>query len=301
MDLIVQWPATITTGPVPEGEKVAEEVVLGHLPRRAEMACIDWQIERDKVADFVPESARVVVTATNIWRHPDAHPLVLLMLVLNRYGQDALDWEVETLRQTIEKDGIQLSQSAWTKILAARLLLLSPSPWRQWNVFHLTARGLAGIAPNFHYLEEPDLGHLFLLADCMKITDPSRETSDEVDKYAAAALRQDGQPWAPPPLTFAQRELESPELECRNCGAIHRDDGDTRCVSCQSHALLPVPYPFAALRDQVSAGFEKRRRSGSLNGLREDDPGDRCIARLLAAWDFAKERRAALAAQRGLL
>ena len=301
MDVIAQWPATFTTGPRPEGEKVAADASFERLPHRAEMACIDWQTERDKVADFAPDAPRTPVTKLNIWRNPDAHPLALLMLVLDKYQQDGLEWEVETLRGTLEKDGVQLSQSGWTKILAARLLLLSPSPWRQWNVFALTARGLAGFAPNFHYLEEPELGHLMLAVDCMHVADRSRETSDEVDKFVAAVLKQDGQPWAPPPLEFAQDELEESQLQCLNCSALCRDDNDSRCVVCQSHALQKVAYPFAQLRDQVKTQFEKRKRTGSLAGLREDDAGDLCTARLLADWSFARERRFALATQMRLV
>jgi hypothetical protein len=98
-------------------------------------------------------------------------------------------------------------------------------------------------------------------------------------------------------LAFAQRELEESTLECVTCGALHRDDNDTRCVTCGSAQLVKVPYVFAALRDQVKATYMSRQRSGSTAGLRDDDPGDMCAARLLEAWDYAKARRAGLAQQ----
>lgn len=295
MDVFAQWPAELRTGSAPEGVKIASDDSLEGLVRRASMAAVEW--ESEKTAELVKEGNRVPVSKSNIWRHPDAHPLVLLSLTLDKYGQDSLEWEPETLRMTLEKDGLQLSQSVWTKILAARTLLLTPSPWRQWHVLAVVARGLAGLVPNFHYLEEPELGQLGAAIDMMKIADPTRETTDEIDKFVAAVFKSDGQPWAMPPLDFAQYELEEPELECKSCGSIHRNDGDVKCVTCGSQLLLPLPYPFAALRDQVKAVFAKKSRTLSDSGLDPEDPADLCVGRLLDAWAYIRERRSALSQQ----
>ena len=44
------------------------------------------------------------VTASNIWRHPDAHPIVLDLLLLRAYGPDWLLWEAETLQHLVPQD-----------------------------------------------------------------------------------------------------------------------------------------------------------------------------------------------------
>lgn len=310
MDVLAQWPARLTRGEAPEAAKTAAEddVSLHGVVRKLASAAARWEADQpdlEKVAADLPPDATVrsPVSRTNIWRHPDAHALVLLVLVLDRYGQDGMEWEPETLRLTLTRDGIQLSQSAWTKIMAARVTLHSPSPWRQWNAFHVTCRGLAGVAPNFHYLELPELGHLMAGVDAMRVLDPSRETADEVDKFVAATLKNDGIPYAPPPLDFAQNELEEPEIECKNCGAVHRDDNDTKCVTCGSTLLLKRPFVFAALRDEIRALVEKRRRLPAARaqaGLPET-PAGRVASRLLDATDFAQRARAALTTQLRML
>ncbi len=306
MDILAQWPARLTRGEAPESAKTAAEddTSLQGVVRKLASAAARWEADQpdlEKVGSELPPDAttRAPVSRTNIWRHPDAHALVLLVLVLDRYGQDGMEWEPETLRLTLARDGIQLSQSSWTKIMAARVLLHSPSPWRQWNAFHVTCRGLAGLAPNFHYLELPEFGHLMAGVDAMRVLDPSRETADEVDKFVAAALKNDGIPYAPPPLDFAQNELEDPEIECKGCGAVHRDDNDTKCVTCGSALLLRRPFVFGALRDEIRALVEKRRKlplETALRGLPETPAGN-VAGRLLVATDYARRARAALTSQ----
>lgn len=233
------------------------------------------------------------------WTRPDTHAVVLLLLVLDRYGPECLAWEPDVLRLTMIRDKLQVSNISWTKILAARVALHSPSPWRQWEVYHWVSRGLSGIQPNIVYLEEPELGHLMLGSDVMHLLDPTRSVGYEVDKFAAAALKNDGQVWAPPPLAFAQRELENRQLECLNCHALHHDDHDVSCITCGATKLQPVPYVFQDLATSCKKLFDARANK-TLEASVEDLPTDAAgnlVYHLLVHWDYTKQQRAALAQQ----
>ena len=299
-----QWPPS--GGSVPEADdKYASAVVpdappldLEHVVGGVAAAYAAWSTELpadfDKVAAATP-----ILTLKNIWRHPDAHPLVLTLLLLDKYGPDYIEWAPEVLRTTLRRDGVELSNSAYTKILAARVVLNSPSPWRQWEVFHWVCFGLAGEPPNFHYAEEPILGVLVAGYDAMRVVDPKRSTGLDVDKYVAACFRHEGSPYIPPPLHFAQRELEERKLRCKNCGALCRDDNDVRCVTCTSPDLVQVPYEYADLRDGVAALWKQRATlplSRALQGL-PDTPEGSVTAQLLSQWDYAKRVRANLVQQ----
>jgi DNA-directed RNA polymerase subunit RPC12/RpoP len=228
-------------------------------------------------------------TLKDIWRHADAHPIALLLLLLERYGTEFTEWEVETLKLTMERDGLAVSNRVWNKICAGRVVLESPSPWRQWEVFHWVCRGLAGETPNFVFLEEPELGHLVVGYQIMKALDKKRPTGIEVDKYIAAAFKHEGIPVVPSPLDFAQRELEERKLRCKNCGAIHRDDNDVRCISCSSRELIKEPYEFEELKTQCLELFEKRRAlplEKAVEGLPDSGVGS-AVYRLLVEWDYA--------------
>lgn len=286
------WPERSGDAPAPEQASIQpveyHEPTTAGLAERCATAAAEWGT--DKVASVVDRSA--------LYKDPDAHPLVLMLMVLDRYPE-CLEWDPEVLRATMFKDNLQVSGACWDKIKAVMVLLVSPSVWRQWHVFHWVARALGGKPPNFVYLEQPELGHLVVCADIMKIVDPSRKTAEEVDKYIAAAFKADGHVFIPPPLQFAQRELEDPQLECSSCGAMFRDDNDAKCVSCGAASLRKVPFDYAALRDQCAALWAPRQSlviEQAVVGLPDGAPGS-LVEVLLLHWDYARKVRQQLLAQ----
>ncbi len=243
------------------------------------------------------------ITTKNIWRHPNAHPLVLLTLLLNKYGPDYLEWEPEALRGTLKKDGVQMSESVWTKILAARVLMTSPSPWRQWEQFHWISYGLAGRAPNFVYLERPELGFIMSATDTMKMADRTRPMAEELTKYTAAVLRDNGIMLAPPPLQFAQEELNDRRLRCKKCGTREKDDRDIKCVACGSKDLERTDGPFEHLREPTEKLFKERRRlplEQAVDGLPTTAAGNAAY-KLLVHNEYRDQVRAQLVAQLRML
>ena len=239
------------------------------------------------------------VTKANIWRHPNAHPLTFDLLLLNKYGPEYLGWEPEPLRLTLKRDDIRISNEAWTKIQAVRVLHNSPSPWRRWEVFHWVALGLSGKTPNFNFMEEPELGVLAVAVDIMKIVDRPRDTGEEVDKYVAVTAKADGHTCLPPPLDFAQRELSQPQVRCKRCGTTDRDDNDVRCVACGSSDLERPPSPNAELCAHVMKLFKSRARQPleqAVEGLPDDTAGNMAY-RLLTHWDYRNEMRSRLITQ----
>lgn len=259
-------------------------------------------IVKNAVAADVPEEP-TTATPQNIWRRADAHPIVLLAMLLDRYGKDCLEWSADTLRESMLRDDIAMSNHTWTKVLAVRPLLTTPTPWRRWDVFHWTALGLSGTAPNFDLLEEPRLGHVVAAVHTMKILDPDREFGDEVEKYVAAALRLEGLYYAPPPLQFARRDLESPMIVCTNCHARHRDDDDVRCISCGKETLKKEPFEFAEIRDATKSLWDKIRPMPLDQGvalLGHDSVGNAVYA-LAINWDYARDQAKAMRAQLRML
>lgn len=251
------------------------------------------------------EEADEPTTATlqNIWRRADAHPVVLLALLLDRYGKDMLEWTGEALLETMRRDDIAMSNATWTKILAVRPLLTSPAPWRRWDVFHWTALGLSGTSPNFELTEEPRLGHAVAAINVMKVIDPKREYGDEVEKFIAATFRLESVFYAPAPLAFAQDEIESPMLECTNCHARHRDDHDVRCITCGKATLKREPFEFAELRDATKAlwnGVKSLPLDQAVEKLPHDNVGNAVYA-LVTNYDYARDQTKAMRAQLRML
>lgn len=255
----------------------------------------------DKVAAqrFGTDDELPPVTKKNIWRHPNAHPLVLVLLLLDKYGKEYMDWDSEVVRETLRKDGILISNSVWTKIQAVRVLLSVPSPWRQWEVFHWITQGINGEPPNFVYMEEPQLGHMAVAVDIMNIIDKGRDFGEDIDKLTAVVFKEAGVAYAPAPLDFAQRELDDPKIICADCKAEDRDDDDVKCVACGSINLKRLPGDHDDLRDAIKREFAKRKDlplEQAERGLEEDAVGVSTL-RLLAHWDFRNQVRAQLIRQ----
>ena len=275
----VHAPGTPTDVPPLNVESLAHRV-LDSLPAL---------VESSKIAALEPESS-------NLWQSATAHPLALLLLLIDKYGQEFVEWSAEVLRVTMNRDGIAASNRNMNKIYAARVLLASPSPWRQWNVFHWVCRALAGETPNFVFFEAPEICHMVVGVDCMKIIDPPRLMSFDVDKFVAAVFKDEGIPYIPSPLDFAQRELDDTKVECTTCGALHRDDHDIRCITCGESTLVPVPSEFEQAKNECRSLFEARRGqplSRAVDGLPDTGAGS-AVYRLLVEWDAANTARAHL-------
>lgn len=310
-----RWPHPAAVGDpqLGEHEKRAELSYDDHSPEfllRGVVAELpSWEsempegVEKTSALRFGTEDALPTVTKQNIWRHPNAHPLVLTLLLLDKYGQEYTTWEPEALRQTLKKDGIALSESVWTKILAARVVLLSGSPWRQWEQFHWIVTGLAGKPPNFVYMERPEIGFIMAGIDTMKMMDRERPFAEDIAKFVAAALRDRGIAYAAPPMQFAQEELDDRHILCGNCGTKEKDDHDVKCVACGSKELKRLPGLFESLRDQTKKLFDERKKlplEKALDGLGQDAAGE-ATYKLLVHNEYKNQIRAQLISQLRML
>lgn len=288
------YPARLGVAQAPEPDEVQDylEVSTEGLAARCAEEVAGWDAD-------APEKVAAPIDPHALYKDPQAHPLALTLLTLDRYGQPGLEWDPEVLRATMMRDGLQVSGSAWTKLLASRVLLSSPSPWRQWEVFHWCSRALAGQPPNFTYCELPELGHLAVAADVMKIVDPKRPIGSDPQRFTAATLQHEGYCWAPKPLDFAQRALEQPQLHCRHCDALFPDDHDVKCISCGRAALEAVPYFFSGLRDHCSQLWQPRVKlplERAVDGLPENGPGN-LVYGWATQWDYVQRQRRALSQQ----
>jgi hypothetical protein len=307
------WPVPRPgAAPPDEPVKVAEsppatlEALAGSLAQYATKVAAELTPGIYKVAQERDGEALPPVTRQNIWRHPNAHPGPMMLLLIDHYGEELFEWSVDTLLTSMKRDGLETSNANRTKILAARVAINSPSPWRQWTTWHWVCLGLAGVQPNMTYLEEPELGYMVAGWDFMRAVDPPRDTSLEVDKYVAASFRNEGIVYIPEPLDFAQREAEDRKIKCLNCDAIHRDDNDERCVTCGSPRLESLPFGHAAVRDATRALWNRTKNLPLEQALdvvegMDEGPETAAVTQLLVHWDYADQVRAHLVTQLRML
>jgi hypothetical protein len=148
------------------------------------------------------------LTLRNIFRHPEAHPVVLGLLLLRRYGIDYLTWAYETLERHIPQDfGIDtISVLNGSKIQAIRTLQLVDAPWERWEVFNWTAHPCNNLLPDFHVMQVPTTAMLAVAIDTMARVREDLTFSSEVQAFMQQVMHFDGVHVAVPPYQFLAGE-----------------------------------------------------------------------------------------------
>lgn len=134
------------------------------------------------------------VTLANIWRHPDAHPLVLDILLLRQYGPEWFEWEHETLAHFIPDDFKTPSVSAINleKVQAMKTLHFVDSFWQKWEVFVPCTMALNGVFPDFQNLQVPTAAQCLVSVDIANRVRSDVMWTDEVKKFVETVFRHDG-------------------------------------------------------------------------------------------------------------
>lgn len=165
-------------------------------------------IEAQPAAEPKLESARVPlptgVTPTNIFRHPDAHPIALDVLLLRQYGPEWMVWEAETIQHlvSLEFKGQTLSDLNLAKIQACRTLHLVDTFWERWEVFGWCTVALNSEFPDFEILQVPSAAQILVGIDIASRIRDDVAWSEEIREYIKAVFRHDDIYVALPPADF---------------------------------------------------------------------------------------------------
>lgn len=196
-------------------EKLAERLVAAasELPAHADDEPTE-QIETVEEPEVEKEAAAKPsvgsVTVLNFFRHPDAHPLVLDLFLLKKYGPDFLLWEGETLEARIPQDfqTTEVSDLNMAKIQACRTLHLVDTYWERWEVFCWVTAALNGLFPDFDNLQVPTVAQAAIsIYNAQKIRDDV-EWSSEVKTFLAQVFKFEGIFYPLEPLNFVVVEAD---------------------------------------------------------------------------------------------
>jgi hypothetical protein len=137
-----------------------------------------------------------------------ATALELDRALIEKYGVEWLDWEPETIWQTIRMDwNTQISRINMDKIMAAKLLHVSDSFWRNWDVFQNVVLAFNNVTPLFDRVQDVTVGQVMhALNQAAEIR--KEEFQTEVKYYIAHQAREEGFLWLPSPADLAQKELD---------------------------------------------------------------------------------------------
>lgn len=153
------------------------------------------------------------VTKSNIWHHPDSHPIVLDLILFRHYGPQFLEWEAETLRRHIPEDfhSSSLSELNLTKIQAVKTLHLVDTFWEDWEVFLWCAMALNGVFPDFSIMQAPTAAQCLVAVDTANRLRDDMPWSEEVKTFIEVSFRHDGLLVRVDPINFITMQRD-PDL-----------------------------------------------------------------------------------------
>ena len=173
-----------------------------------------------KADDITTVSAPRQISARNVMQHPDAHPIVLTLLMLKMYGPEWLEWDAETLPLQIPRDfpGQTLSHLNLNKLMATKTLQLVDTYWQQWEVFMWCSMGFTGVFPNFEVMQVPTAAQALLSVATANRIRHDVEWSTEMKGYLQTVFLHDGVFKAPAPLAFLELDateygISAPDLD----------------------------------------------------------------------------------------
>lgn len=151
-----------------------------------------------------------------MFRHPEAHPLVLDMALLQRYGPDWLTWESDTIEYRIEQDErYEMSAINMSKLEAARTMHMVDAFWERWEIFVWCVMPMNGIFPDFEIMQVPTVFQCMNAVHTASRIRTDVEWSSEVKTFLVEIHRHDEVLIPQRPLDFVELELDEYPIDVK--------------------------------------------------------------------------------------
>jgi hypothetical protein len=162
-------------------EEDATQVVEGVEPE-------DDRVRTD-VRGPVPQPSTI-----NLFQHPDAHPFVLDLALMRKYGPEWLIWEPELLEAKILMDfkTQTISDLNIDKLQAVKTLHLVDTFWQEWLVFVPCAMALSGVTADFRVLSAITVPQAMIAIDIASKLRSDLQYSLEVRTFLEVVYLHDG-------------------------------------------------------------------------------------------------------------
>lgn len=157
------------------------------------------------------------VSVGNVFRSPDAHPLILDLMLLRKYDLAWLGWELETIVQRVQEDfkTPSIADINIEKLQACKALHLVDDFWLKWEVFIHCCAPFNGAFADFQRMQVPTVAECMVAVDIANRIRDDVNFSDEVKSYLAVVHRHDGVLCPQPPLDFVKIDTEGLLVDCK--------------------------------------------------------------------------------------
>ena len=175
------------------------------------------EYEDDRVVMDV-EQAPKLPTTINLFQHPDAHPFVLDLALLRKYGPEWMQWEPDTLELRILTDfrTNSLSDLNMDKLQTLKVMHMVDLFWKNWEVFSPCTQALTGIPPDFSVIQAVTVPQAMIAVDIANRVRGDVQWGLEVKTYLSCVQLHDGMFCPIPPLDFVEVDSEGYDIDCED-------------------------------------------------------------------------------------
>lgn len=165
----------------------------------------------------------------NLFQHPDAHPIVLDLALLMKYGPEWMTWEPETLELRVPQDfrTSSISDLNMEKIQAVKALHFVDTFWESWEVFLWCSMPLNDVFPDFAKMQVPTVAQCLVTVDIANRIRTDVPWSQEIKTYLETVWRFGNLFCTLPPVDFIN--VEVPEVV--DCDEVRRRWPEVRASS----------------------------------------------------------------------
>lgn len=207
-----------------------EEKAPKHLPASDEEGDVGFETDESDVSSPIKQAQIIQPAVINFFQHPDAHPIVLDLALLKRYGSEWLTWEPETLVWRVPQDfrTSTISDLNLHKVQAMKTLHFNDTYWQRWEVFNWCTASLNNHYPNFDVMQVHTAAQLLISVDIANKVREDVSLSEEVKEFIVQSSKFDGVFFLPEPLEDIQivpdNDLLSVELIKKSWPLVRRAD-----------------------------------------------------------------------------
>ena len=161
------------------------------------------------------------ISVPSLFRNAEAHPLVLDLILLSKYGPEWMQWELETLSLRVTEDfkTPTIADVNIEKLQACKALHLVDDFWLRWEVFNPCCAALNGSFADFQRMQVPEVAECMVAVDIANRIRDDVSWSSEVKTFLGVVHRHEGILCPQPPLEFVTVDTEGLPVDCQAVSA----------------------------------------------------------------------------------
>ena len=190
------------------------------LPEREEPTVVVETTQGDEEAIQHPvandKTKTAAFTRDTCFRNPDAHPILLDLLLLNKYGIEWMEWELQTLVARVQEDfrTPTVADVNIEKLQACKTLHMVDDFWSRWEVFLPCCAAFNSGLADFHSMQIPEVAECMVAVDIANRIRDDVPWSGELKVYLGAVHRHNSELCPLPPLDFVTVDVEGLPVDC---------------------------------------------------------------------------------------